>query len=172
MTCVGADPPAAPSIVIVGLGNRDRGDDGVGPAVADRLAGTLPPHVRVIRMNGDALALIDTWADTEAAIVVDAAVSGAKPGHVLRIDAVADELPTHLALSSTHSFGLVDAIALARVLDRLPPALVIYAIEAATFDAGTPITDAVSRAVPMVVERIKGDLRALWQIQTEGVTHA
>ncbi len=161
MTGAGADRGRRVPILLVGMGNTDRGDDAVGPVIADRLAGSLPADVTVMRQNGDALALIDAWAGYDAAILVDAAVSGAGPGRIHRIDAVADALPSHLSLSSTHAFGLADAIALARVLERLPRAVIIYAVEAACFDGGSPLTPAVANAVPDVVARIRTEVRTL-----------
>ena len=55
-------------------------------------------------------------------IVVDAA-AGPPPGTVERFDAVAAPLPAAYARRSTHSFGVGDAIELARALDRLPSRL-------------------------------------------------
>jgi len=34
-----------PLVLVVGIGNSDRGDDGVGPAVARRLRGRVPPSM-------------------------------------------------------------------------------------------------------------------------------
>jgi hydrogenase maturation protease len=56
--------------------------------------------------------------------------------------------------SSTHAFGLADAIELARVLNRLPRKLAIYGIEAAQFDAGTQPSIQVLAGVERAVEYI------------------
>jgi hydrogenase maturation protease len=79
-------------------------------------------------------------------VVVDAAQSGAPPGTVRRFDARAAPVPARLLRSSTHAFGVPDAIELARTLGRLPAALDVYAIEGAAFAAGDRLTPSVERA--------------------------
>ena len=37
--------------LVIGVGNPDRGDDGVGPAVASRVAALGLPGVRVVRRS-------------------------------------------------------------------------------------------------------------------------
>jgi hydrogenase maturation protease len=61
--------------------------------------------------------------------------------------------------SSTHAFGVPDAIELARVLDRLPARLEVYAIEGASFAAG----DRLSPAVDQAVEQLAAALGAACQ---------
>jgi len=56
--------------------------------------------------------------------------------------------------SSTHAFGVADAIELARALDRLPPHLDVYAVEGVEFGLGTPLTPAVQRAIDGLAARL------------------
>ena len=49
--------------------------------------------------------------------------------------------------SSTHAFGVADAVELARALGRLPGRLDVYAIEGASFTAGDSLSPEVERAV-------------------------
>ena len=80
-------------------------------------------------------------------MVVDAAASGAPPGSVRRFEAHAAPLPAHLLRSSTHAFGVAEAIELARALGRLPPILDVYAIEGSDFSAGAGLSPPVAAAV-------------------------
>jgi hydrogenase maturation protease len=129
------------------VGNAWRGDDGAGLAVARRLRELAPAGVEVREVEGDASALMDAWDGADRVVVVDAAQSGAAPGTVRRFDARAAPLPARCLRSSTHAFGVPDAIELARALGRLPAALEVYAIEGATFTAGNRLTPSVQRAV-------------------------
>ena len=90
-----------------------------------------------VTFEGDGTGLIDVWdeADDEV-VVVDAGASGGTPGAIRRFDARAAPLPAHSLRSSSHHFGVADAVELARSLDRLPPALRVYAIEGEDFGAG------------------------------------
>jgi hydrogenase maturation protease len=107
-----------PSMLVAGIGNPDRGDDGVGPAVATRLRGKVPPGVRVLERNGDVLALIEDWNGFFAVVVVDAAAPISRPGRVHRFDLKGQPLSGGLARSSTHGFGVAEAVELARKLEH------------------------------------------------------
>lgn len=146
------------TVLVVGIGNPDRGDDGVGPLAVRRLAERLPPEVALIERPGDALALIDDWAGQETVILVDAAVSGATPGTIHRIDLLADAMPPGVSLSSTHAFGVADAVGLARSLGLLPRHLVAYAVEASGFSPGAPLSAPVAAALDGLVERVVAEL--------------
>ena len=49
---------------------------------------------------------------------------------------------------------MAEAVELARVLDRLPHALTVYAIEGQTFELGVGLTPAVDRAVDRIVQEL------------------
>jgi hydrogenase maturation protease len=133
-------------LIVIAVGNAWRGDDGAGLAVARRLRELAPAGIEVREVEGDAMALMDAWAPTDSVVVVDAAQSGASPGAVRHFDARAAPLPARLLRSSTHAFGVPDAIELARALGRLPAALDVYAIEGAAFAAGDRLTASVEGA--------------------------
>lgn len=51
--------------------------------------------------------------------------------------------------------GIPEAIELARVLDELPPRLIVYGIEGAEFEAGAGLSSAVAAAVAEMIDRIE-----------------
>jgi hydrogenase maturation protease len=143
-------------MLIIGVGNEWAGDDAAGVEVARRLAADAPADMRVVRHDGGDLSmLLDEWGDADAAVVVDAARSGAPAGAVHRFDAACAPLPAHLLRTSTHAFGVAETIELARALGRLPPVLDVYAIEGAVFEAGAPLSPVVERAVERVVAELR-----------------
>jgi hydrogenase maturation protease len=111
--------------------------------------------VEVREVEGDASALVDAWAGAVHAVVVDAAASGAPPGTVSRFDALAGPLPARSVRSSTHAFGVPDAIELSRALGRLPGSLEVYAIEGESFIAGDRLSPAVEQAVARLVDALR-----------------
>ena len=149
--------------LVIGMGNPDRGDDGIGPLVARRLATQLPPEIEVLERSGDALALLDDWAGATAVILIDAAAPLATPGRIHCIDPEKESLPAGLSPASTHAFGVADAIALARALGRLPAHLVVLAVEGRCFDPGAPITPVVAAVADDVITRVKRELEQLTQ---------
>ncbi|MGB8364478.1 MAG: hydrogenase maturation protease [Rhizomicrobium sp.] len=149
------------NILVIGLGNPDCADDGIGPRVAHRLAGDDLGGARVIARGGDALALIEDWAGSDTVVLIDAAAVISRAGRIHRIDLATDELPCNLSLSSTHAFGMADAIGLARTLDMLPVHVIIYAVEGVCFDPGAAMSAEVAAAVDEVAERVVGELQFL-----------
>jgi hydrogenase maturation protease len=65
------------TVLVIGYGNTLRGDDGIGPAVAEDVAALFLPGVRVIVVHQLAPELAADLADVRLAVFVDAAVSGA-----------------------------------------------------------------------------------------------
>jgi hydrogenase maturation protease len=148
--------------VVIGIGNPDRGDDGLGRAVARRLAGALPAGVALVEETGEAARLVSRLQAADAAILVDASASGAAPGTIRCLDVAASPLPAGLFALTTHGVGLAEAIELARALGTLPPRCTVYAIEGEAFGLGAPLSPAVAAAVVDVAARIAAET-ATWQ---------
>jgi hydrogenase maturation protease len=140
----------AVTVVVFGLGNADRGDDGVGPEVAGRLAGQDLPGVRVVS-PAEPVDLLDDGATADAVVVVDSVRSGRQPGSLMVRDANREPLSEWTGSGGTHALGLDAAVELLRALDRMPRQLVLVGVEAATFQAGAPLSPPVRDAVPAAV---------------------
>ncbi len=146
MTAGSRDEPAAERILVVGLGHPDRGDDGVGLAVARRVAGLVGHGVTVLERQ-DPAGLLDTWTGARLVVVTDAVRSGARPGTVQVLHACHGPLPVRTGAGGTHGFGLAEVIELGRALGRMPPQLVIVGVEARQFTLGEPLSPQVAAAV-------------------------
>jgi hydrogenase maturation protease len=157
-----------PAVLVVAIGNPDRGDDGLGPAVAQQLRGRVPSKVRILERNGDALALIEDWDGIPSVIVIDAMAPISKPGQVHRFDLTESLLPIGFAPSSSHALGIAETVELARSLGRLPQCLVAYLVEAAQFGTGAPLSLAVAEAVGDVAERIVSEALTMLRVKVEG----
>ncbi len=172
MSCQPGQDATPRKVLVAAIGNPGRGDDGIGALIAAQLAGRLPPDVALITRYGDILSLIDDWAGFDAAICIDAAAPMQAPGRIHRIDATYGELPLDLALTSSHAFGLAEAIALAATLQELPETVIVYAIEGVTFDGGAPMTPEVAAAAAEVTERVIAEAGQLRRNKQENVFHA
>jgi hydrogenase maturation protease len=137
---------------VVCVGNALRGDDGAGPAVAERLR-ELAPGLDVVVESGEPAALLDALDGADEVILVDAVRSGAPAGSIQRVDV--DIQRNHLisndfSTASTHGLGVAEALELARALGRLPAAVTVYGIEGRDFTLGAPLSAAVARAARRV----------------------
>jgi len=137
----------SPRRVLIGLGNDLRGDDAAGLLVARAAREASRGGVDVVEAGGEPIDLLDAWENAEAAVVVDAVVSGAAPGAIQRIDAAAGPLPAPFAAPSTHALGLAEAVELARALGRLPDRLIVFGIEGTDFATGGEPSAAIRSAV-------------------------
>lgn len=143
--------------LIIGVGNRYRGDDGAGLAVARALQKRAAPETRIVEASGEGAVLMEAWEGAGEVILIDAVQSGAVPGTVHRLDAAERPLPSRFIATSTHAFGVAEAIETARVLGRLPRHLILYGIEGADFTPGERLSPAVTAACDSVVERLLGE---------------
>jgi hydrogenase maturation protease len=146
------------SVLVLGIGHPDCGDDAIGPQVAAALAQTVPDGVTVQSRAGDMLALIEDWAGHESVLLIDAAAACGHPGRIYRVDLRAAPLPQDLAPASTHAFGLAAAVALAATLDRLPRRLVLLAVEGQVFTPGQAMSPAVSAAADAVIKLARDEI--------------
>ena len=142
------------SPLVVGIGNRFRMDDGVGPWVAETLQKTgLDARVHA----GDGTGLLDLFEDHEDIILVDATRSGATPGSLVSLDAGRAPLHADMFHYSTHRFGLAEAVETARALGCLPERLWVYGIEGKDFGAGIGLTACVELTALALVADLAAD---------------
>ncbi|MDP3553763.1 hydrogenase maturation protease [Methylocystis sp.] len=144
-------------MIVLCIGNPQRGDDTAGRAVAHALRALLV-DVEIIEEEGEATRVLARLDGVDAAYIVDACVSGAEPGEIHRIDVGTGPLPRAAFGASTHGFGLAEALELARALGVLPPRCIVYAIEGKIFDIGASMSPAVAEAVDIVAGRLRADI--------------
>jgi hydrogenase maturation protease len=159
-TVVPVSGPGRGPVVVIGVGNEFRRDDGAGPAVVERLRELARPGVALVLTDGEPTRLIEAWTGAALAVVVDA-VRG-QPPHPGRVHRFAMDRPGAGAArtASSHGLGLGDAVALALALDRMPGRLIVHAIEAADLTQGTGLTPAVAESVDVVAAAVLDDIRA------------
>jgi len=127
-------------VLVIGIGNAYRRDDGAGLVVASRLRDQSSSSLRILEHNGEGTDLMNCWEGADAVILLDAVHSDAKPGTLHRWDAGLRPLPTRAFRGSSHAFSLAEAIEMARVLRRLPQRLIVYGVEGRDFKAGTGLS--------------------------------
>jgi hydrogenase maturation protease len=141
-------------IVVIGVGNDFRRDDAAGLEVARRVQAAAPTGVRVVEHDGEPAGLLDVWDGADVAYVVDAVRGTAGPGAVHRVEVGSDPLRHRQGRDSTHALSLGEAVALGRVLDRLPGRLVLVGVEGGDFAAGQGLGLEVAAAVGAVADEI------------------
>jgi len=152
-------------IGVIGCGNPNRSDDGVGPAVVralkDRAADGQTEQVRLIDAGTDGMAAMFAARGCRSLIIVDACRSGSEPGAVFEIPGCELERSYAPALN-LHDFRWDNALYAGRRIfrDDFPSNVAVLLIEAETVEFGIGLSPAVSAAATIVVERIETLIRA------------
>ncbi len=149
-------------ICVVGLGNAWATDDGVGPAVIQALQSKIMPVQHQFSMFILPYAgpeLFDYMQGCELLVLIDAVYSGQKPG-TIHCDRWQPNLLAGRGIErvSMHGLGLGDMLALAQVLQQLPPCVVLWGVEAASTRPGPELSPVVAQAVPVVAAKIHAQL--------------
>ncbi len=147
-------------VLILGIGNPFRRDDGIGPIVAERIAALGLPDVEVRLESGEGAALMHCWSGYDDVIAIDAVRSGAQPGRVHVLEAHNLPVPIDYFHYSSHAFGLAEAIEVGRALAELPPRLIVVGVEGRDFASGSGLSPEVEAVVPQVAETVLGLIRS------------
>jgi hydrogenase maturation protease len=139
---------------VLGLGSP-HGDDAAGWHVIERLrrrSGVLA-HLGTVEPSR----LLDHLGDCRRLVLVDACQSGQPPGTLIRLQWPEASLRGQRRRSS-HALGLGEALALAEMLGRLPPAVIFWGIEIARCEPGEDLTPAVRRGLPELERHVLEEL--------------
>lgn len=141
-------------IVVLGVGNPDKGDDGAGPAVAAALAkgqaAQLASSVLIIdgRETPESRTSEIRRFGPELTVIVDAAVGGHPPGTVFIVerDKISDDGV------STHNISL---LYLVRYLEEsIGSRVIVLGLEPSSLELGAPMSPEVSHAVKVIVSEL------------------
>ena len=147
-------------LTVIGCGNSNRSDDGVGVMVAQSLLAHLKshpnPYVRVFDAGTAGMDVMFQARGSRELIIVDASRSGSEPGSIFEIPGYELEnipQPNY----NLHDFRWDHALYAGRQMfkDEFPSNVTVYLIEVAELSLGLSLTSAVARAAGRVCESIK-----------------
>ena len=135
-------------VLVIGYGSTLRGDDGVGPCVADQLAqrSTLP--ARVMACHQLTIDLAEPVSRAGAVVLIDAARAvgqGDVPGTITRCRVVPEGDRPH---SMLHHMPPGALLAAAQVLYGAAPPTTLWTITGQQFAYGNTLSPVVTQAVP------------------------
>ena len=152
-----------PRVLVAGMGNDLRQDDGFGIAVIRRFeADGVPEGVRTYESGIAGIGLVQELMDGyEALVIVDATDRGAEPGTVFLLEA---EVPAREDLTEenrqefladTHLTVPSQALTLARAINILPRMVYILGCQPKQCSLGMDLSEPVERGVTEAVERLR-----------------
>ena len=145
-----------PKTLVLGIGNTLMTDEGVGIHVINHLADHYPDRQDVTFLDGGTLSftLAEAVASHERLIVVDAAITGGKAGHVACFEG--EEMDRYLKgnRKSVHEVGLADLLDIARLSDSYPSHRALVGIEPESMEWGEHPGRAVSAAIGEAADKV------------------
>ena len=140
-------------VLVIGIGNPDRGDDAVGVHIARQVAAE---RLDILALEfDDPSEVLDAWTADDTVVLADAISSGGRPGDIHVVDVREQRLPAgKWSAGGTHALGLAAVVELARSLDLLPRKLMVVGVEAARFDLGAAMSEEVEAAVPAAAVKV------------------
>jgi hydrogenase maturation protease len=148
-------------LTIIGCGNANRRDDGVGVYVAQRLASALRerpnPRVRVLDTGTAGMEVMFQARGASELVIVDASRSGSQPGAVFRVPG--EELAaTYTPAYSLHDFRWDHALAAGKQIFRenFPERVVVYLIQAEDLGFGLELSGPVRTSAEKVIAELAG----------------
>ena len=145
-------------IIVIGIGNPNFKDDGIGLKVIEELEKIGVKNV-VKYLNMD-LKIIDSLCGYKKAIIVDAVKTGATPGTIFEFDA--KNTWCNIYASGTHSMSIFEIIRIGCYIfsEEMPDEIKIIAIEGKeVLSLGKNISSNIKKIIPKVVEKILKEVR-------------
>lgn len=155
-------PAVADLTAIIGCGNPNRSDDGVGPRVIDILSREpLPPGCRLFDAGTDGMGVMYRARGARRLIIVDARAPEASPGAIYEVPGALLEAPPRHSLN-LHDFRWDHALHAGRQIygADFPSDVAVFLIEAQTLELGLGLSPAVEAAAQEVAARIRARLEA------------
>lgn len=152
-------------LTIIGCGNSNRCDDGVGVYVAQALLTHLRANprddVRVFDAGTGGMEVMFQSRGSQRLIIVDASRTGAEPGTIFKVPA--EELVSERAPGySLHDFRWDHALVAGRKIfrEQFPEDVEVYLIESQSLDLGLELTAVVKAAADKVIAGLQQEIDA------------
>jgi hydrogenase maturation protease len=137
-------------ILVLGIGNSLRCDDGIGVRIVEAMQARrpVPPGVEMRDGGTLGLSLLPEVEQADAVIVIDAAEIGAEPGTIRLFEGAAMDAQLDGKKRTAHEVALADLMAAARLMACLPAQRALLAVQPASTDWGLTPTHPVAAAIP------------------------
>lgn len=152
------DPIQRRRIIVLGLGNLIRSDDGVGIHAIHQLLrdSRIPESVELLDGGTLGLQLLPAIEDVTHLLAIDAINTGAAPGTIVRFDI--SEIEPLPGTPSVHQIGFSDLLAALRLLGKFPEQMILLGVQPEETGWGDKLSAAVQAALPALIEAAVDEL--------------
>ena len=152
------------SLTIIGVGNRLRGDDAVGPMLIDELSARPDSHLELIDGGSDPLGVLEYLEDRQNVIIVDACQMGREPGDLVCFTPSEASMILVDEPLSLHGLGLAEALRMADSLHMLPEDLKIIGIEPYSIQFNGGLSEPVQKALKDAIKKVHDELHRVTEL--------
>lgn len=148
-------------VVVLGVGNTLRADEGIGVRVVEALERdyALPAGVTAIDAGTSSMEMLEDLSHLDFLLVVDAIAASQPPGALVRLAGA--EVPVFFRRNlSPHGIGLSDVLAALEFMGAEPRETVIIGVQPASLELSTELTPAVAARLPELVAQAVAELSA------------
>jgi hydrogenase maturation protease len=148
-------------LLVIGLGNILRSDDGVGVHLARALAReSWPAGVRILDAGTPGLALLDLIQEADHVLILDAGDFAEPPASICVF--TPDEVSSRSESSplSIHQADVLGALRLGQALGIAPP-MTLVAIQPRSLEPGTELSPTLTEAFPKLLACVHTLIRSL-----------
>lgn len=156
----GERPDSPRQTLIVGVGNRLMGDEGIGPHIIDNLLRLdMPGDVLCLDCGCDLLNLVSYMDRPRKIVVIDAIRAGARPGRIHRFD-FSDFESIQTRTKSAHQLQTADAL---RLLKQVCPCLAdceitVIGVEPKAIGLGTELSKEVTESIAILTRLVLAEI--------------
>ena len=143
---------------IIGIGSPS-GDDQAGWLTIDALLARgvrAGGEISIEKLDRPGASLVSIEENADWVILIDAMQNGGQAGRIQRFDQ--QDWPSYRQGLSSHGFGVLDALSLARELGSLPPRLDLYGIEIGSATLGDDPGEAIQFSARQLAGVVAGEL--------------
>lgn len=152
-------------VLVLGIGNILRSDDGIGVyAVRDLAHKPNFGGVLVLDVGMSILSHVEKMSKARNIVAIDAVCAGGEAGTVYRIDLDEHLAQVNLSLDA-HGFSLADAIRLSREITELPQSVILYGVEPRNLCFGTALSSPVEMVLSSLVETVSLEIQRILRSQ-------
>lgn len=159
-------------VVVLGLGNLLRRDEGLGIRALERLQARyrLPDNVLMVDGGTLGLELLSYVEMGDRLLVLDAVLTDGPPGTLLRV--AGSDVPVYFSVkTSPHEIALPDLLAVSRLRGHEPHEIVILGLQPEALELGWELSPAVERQLDALVEAAAAELRC-WDVDVTAASPA
>ena len=144
----------SPKIVIMGIGNDLKADDGVGPYIINQLQNEAPPHIELINASTVPENFISHLIEIEPSLIllIDAALMSSEPGTIRLIE------KSNIGGIAFSSHQLPLTFFIEYIESNITTAILILGIQPYTDEFTLPLSEPVQHAAQTIVEVLTGFL--------------